>query len=248
MQNPAKTMNITSNKLFFWTLLGFAGLLLGSWWWLPSGLYWDLLDEKLFFLINDSFSGHPVWQWLWAITNYRPFDLILLLLITLPFYNTLHFKTHSKTTLLANFLVLVSVAFSLRIFIEYILGIERLSPTMVFQSITFLHHLVPLPCKDKAIGCFPGDHAMISLVWFFLLLEKGDNKLRCYGLFVVVLASLPRIMSGAHWFSDDAVGSIAVACFSYAVVNRCALGHYLQQRTITLIYFLSYKEQKAQLS
>ncbi len=61
--------------------------------------------------------------------------------------------------------------------------------------------------KDYSRTSFPGDHAVIVLQWIGFLCFFG--KLR-FGIPATLIAGpflLPRLIGGAHWFTDEFVGS-----------------------------------------
>lgn len=53
-----------------------AALLLGSWFYDPVKIaFWDKLDNALFFALNGTLEDGYAWQWFWAVTNARAFDV-----------------------------------------------------------------------------------------------------------------------------------------------------------------------------
>ena len=64
--------------------------------------------------------------------------------------------------------------------------------------------------KDWSKSCFPGDHGMCLIIFCVYMLRYFGFKSFLAGLLITVLFSLPRVMSGAHWISDIAVGAVTV--------------------------------------
>jgi membrane-associated phospholipid phosphatase len=75
--------------------------------------------------------------------------------------------------------------------------------------------------KDTASDSFPGDHGLVLLLFagfvsFFMP--------RIYGIIasvMMVIFTLPRLMSGAHWLTDEIVGAVAVGvmCLSWVLAT-----------------------------
>jgi membrane-associated phospholipid phosphatase len=72
--------------------------------------------------------------------------------------------------------------------------------------------------KDTASDSFPGDHGLI------LLLFAGFVSYfmpRIYGIIAVVmmiLFTMPRLMGGSHWLTDEIVGALAIGVMTLSWV------------------------------
>ena len=64
--------------------------------------------------------------------------------------------------------------------------------------------------KDWSSTSFPGDHGMMLLIFTFYMLRYFGKKAFAASLLVVIVFSMPRIMSGALWLTDVVVGSGAI--------------------------------------
>jgi Kdo2-lipid A phosphotransferase len=90
------------------------------------------------------------------------------------------------------------------------LPIERISGTFEYPEALRISQLVPVAAKDTASDSFPGDHGLILLLFagfvsFFMP--------RSYGIsasIMMIAFTLPRLMSGAHWLTDEIVGALSI--------------------------------------
>jgi membrane-associated phospholipid phosphatase len=68
-----------------------------------------------------------------------------------------------------------------------------------------------VPTKDASKDSFPGDHGMMLLIFAAIMLRYFGQKAFAVALIIFVVFAFPRVMIGAHWFTDIAVGSLSVA-------------------------------------
>jgi membrane-associated phospholipid phosphatase len=68
-----------------------------------------------------------------------------------------------------------------------------------------------VPTKDASKDSFPGDHGMMLLIFAAIMLRYFGQKAFALALIIFVVFAFPRVMIGAHWFTDIAVGSLSVA-------------------------------------
>jgi membrane-associated phospholipid phosphatase len=91
------------------------------------------------------------------------------------------------------------------------LPIVRPSATALFPEALRLSQLVTdIPTKDFSSDSFPGDHGLVLLLcagfaMIYLPLPHG-----LLALMFMVLFTLPRLMSGAHWVTDEIVGALSL--------------------------------------
>ena len=196
--------------LIFSNLL--AIILFASWLLEPARSLWLQLDVWTFWVMNNSLAEGRAWQWLWAITNNRAFDLVpagCMLLI----YGHCSLR-HDRKNL--NRYIAIGILLLLTVLVASQLGkaipVKRPSATFAFPEALRISQLVPeIVTKDTASDSFPGDHGLILLLYagfvaFFMP--------RIYGILAALMVipfTLPRLMSGAHWLTDEVVGAIAVA-------------------------------------
>jgi membrane-associated phospholipid phosphatase len=92
------------------------------------------------------------------------------------------------------------------------LEFQRSSPTLVMEKPIRVSKLMkPVKIKDAALDGFPSDHTAFLFVWAGFCCFYGSRR---YGIGAIAYAcamSLPRLVVGAHWFTDLGIGSSAVA-------------------------------------
>jgi membrane-associated phospholipid phosphatase len=194
------------------------GLLLASWW--IEGSFtrdlWDRLDRGGFFRLNGSLAEGRGWQMFWAVTNMRAFDVVGGLFILVVYA---HYAFAQQRALLAErlamFIVLAGVILLALELSKLLMAFGRHSPSRVLQPVYLLNEMFPdIPAKIRSKNSFPGDHATVLAIWAsFMWLFAGWR----YGLVAVsgaVFLSLPRLVGGGHWLTDDIVGAGVVMLFS----------------------------------
>ncbi|HHX0693555.1 TPA: phosphatase PAP2 family protein, partial [Yersinia enterocolitica] len=55
-----------------------------------------------------------------------------------------------------------------------------------------------------------GDHGMMLMIFACFMLRYFSRSAFAIALLIVVIFSMPRVMIGAHWFTDIAVGSLSI--------------------------------------
>ena len=195
---------------------GLALLLLASWWFKDSTtrLLWDQLDQLVFFSLNGSLAEGESWQRFWAIANNRAFDLVSAILVMLLYarFSLAEGGKYLAERIAAFILVFLFTLLMIEISNGTLEELSRKSPSLILEPVYRLTELVPdITAKDFSASSFPGDHASVLMLWtgYFWLLAGAR-----YGLIVLLIAvlfSMPRVVAGAHWFTDDVVGSGFVA-------------------------------------
>lgn len=191
--------------------------------WLVPSLrgHWDNLDNQLFYYFNGWVAHHRAAQIFWAITNVRAFDLIpfFIMLYSIMVADGFIAKDKIKNASLM-FVVLLAVLILIRFVIAKYVGVNRASPSVVLQPAYLLRELVSfIPAKDTASDSFPGDHAAIIFAWLgFIFLYAKNNRCKFIAVLIAAFFTLPRLVAGAHWFTDDFVGGLFVALIALAWV------------------------------
>ena len=207
-------MPIQYNKLVFWNLL--AIVVLGSWFWLPNHGFWFDIDKTIFYYFNDKIGASDAWVTAVAIANNRAFDGVALLAMGVLYYSYYRGASpEQKRQLLIIGLMMLLTAVGLNQ-LGRAIPVERPSPTLTFENVFRLTELAGFKTKDASGDSFPGDHGLMlmiftAFVWRFLSWKAG-----LWGCVFVVVFSAPRVMGGAHWWSDIYVGALSVACFGMA--------------------------------
>ena len=200
-----------SRKPLLLTLLG--ALLLASWYWPVTRVLWDAIDQSIFFSLNGSLVTYPETQFFWAVANERTFDLVPgLLLLSLLAWHAFSGPRDDWALRWADCLFMIFyIVLSIQLW-HLALDVDRQSPTLVLSPAHRLTELVPaIDAKDESDRSFPGDHATVMWMVTGLFCFIAGRK---HGVIAAVIALIfiwPRIVGGAHWFTDVAVGGGSIA-------------------------------------
>lgn len=199
--------------------LGF--LLIGSWLLPATTGFWQFLDDVVFWHTNQYItSEYPTWVYILSWTNIRAFDTVIFLTMAILFvWCTLSdrdqpaWRWFSKWTCCSFYMGIVAGGGSFLIHEYLVYG--HPSPTLVYNNAHFLSQLTNLPVKDKAINSFPGDHGFMSMAFaFFIIYFSKKAAPIILSLLLTFAITLPRILIGAHWFSDVYMGSLSIMLIS----------------------------------
>ncbi|MFJ5407749.1 phosphatase PAP2 family protein [Pectobacterium punjabense] len=180
-------------------------------WYLPENHgFWLTLDSHIFFYFNRLLVDSPTFLHLVAITNNRAFDgcaLIAMGLLYLSFYVKATPVERRRLLIIGFIMLLTAVVLNQA---GHLLPVQHASPTLYFSDINRVSDLTGIPTKDASSDSFPGDHGMMLMIFAAFMLRYFTRTAFAIGLTIMVVFSLPRIMIGAHWFTDIAVGSLSV--------------------------------------
>lgn len=197
---------------------------------------WQAIDTAIFKFLNSNLLCNKPLQYFWAAVNHKRMDLIEDGVFLLFFIWGI--KTAPPSMRLrrcAEFLFCILLAGSViyfvnRHFLRAHVIFPRESPSLVItpcirisQEISWKH------VKDETLASFPGDHATTLLLFGFLYSAFVERRLALTAWIYVCFRMLPRLIMGAHWFSDIAVGSLSialffVACFLYTPLGTLIIG------------------------
>ncbi|MBP1131269.1 MULTISPECIES: phosphatase PAP2 family protein [unclassified Serratia (in: enterobacteria)] len=194
--------------IIFFNLLGIALFLS---WFLPANHgVWFTVDSSIFFFFNRHLATDSNFLHLVAITNNRAFDVMSLLamgLLYLFFY--LQQNAAGRRRLLITGVVMLLTAVVLNQ-LGHLLPVKHPSPSLSFENINRVSELTGIPTKDASSDSFPGDHGMMLMIFSCFMLRYFNCRAFIVALLITLVFSLPRVMIGAHWFTDIAVGSLSV--------------------------------------
>lgn len=217
-----------SNKLF-WLYVLFGGLLLVSWLASPTSFVWAELDVKSFFFFNSWIANSYFAQTFWAITNTRMFDLAIFFIMLLPFcIPNQVFKQNDPIQHWIRIAIIMLTMVVLRFAISFVVDSQRLSPSLSIEPANLLHELVPnIDAKDKSHNSFPGDHAAVIFCWLMYLILYAKPRWVLIATPVAIFLTLPRLVSGAHWLTDDIVGGMSLTAFTIGLICYTPIGQRL---------------------
>lgn len=214
-------MPINYNKLLFWNLAAFA--VLGSWLWLPNHGFWFELDKAVFYFFNHQLGESQLWVNLVAALNNRAFDGVALLAmgaVYYSFYRKADAAQRQRLIIIGVLMLLTAVGLNQ---LGRAIPVDRPSPTLTFDNIYRLTELAGFKTKDSSGDSFPGDHGLMLMIYTAFVWRYLSWRAGLWGCLFVVVFSAPRVMGGAHWFTDIYVGAFAVAAFGMAWLLQTGL-------------------------
>ncbi|QMI05790.1 phosphatase PAP2 family protein [Citrobacter sp. RHB25-C09] len=193
-------------------LLNLTGLALFLSWYIPArhGL-WFPVDSAIFHFFNQKLVESRAFLWLVAITNNRAFDgCSLLAMGCLMLHFWLQENPQGRRRIVMIGLVMLLTAVILNQLGQALLPVKRASPTLSFDHVNRVSELLHISTKDASKDSFPGDHGMMLLIFSAFMWRYFGKIAGAIGLIIVVVFAFPRVVIGAHWFTDIAVGSLTV--------------------------------------
>lgn len=201
-------------NIFYLILCNLIGIILfTSWYMTKFNGFWFEIDKTIFYYFNTPLIKNDTFMYFVAFTNIRLFDLVSLFSMVLIYYN--YYRKSNVEGKRWLFCIGIAMIFSAIILkqIDNILPIERVSASIYFENlyhnVNFVSQMSNWPTKDSSTTSFPGDHGMVILIFSAYLWKYFGFKAFCKGILIFIIFSLPRIMSGAHWFTDIYIGSIS---------------------------------------
>jgi membrane-associated phospholipid phosphatase len=199
-------------------------VLFASWVLPPTAAWWDRVDHVVFQSFNatlDRWGDYWVHSVAWA--NHRLYDLtVAVLYAVLVVVYCLEGRGRRFARRAASLAVVLVALLAFRAVVGWItttVDYRRPSPTLAVSGATRLTTLLPeVRTKDSSKASFPSDHALVAF-WvglFFWTRGARRHKLAAAGL--AVLAVLPRLVGGAHWLTDVAVGGLCLALFFFGLL------------------------------
>ena len=217
---------------------GIAALLVLSYLWAPTRMLWDGLDRHIAFGLNSLVQTSYPEQLFWAFANLRVFDYIaaVILLGVLITYVLRGDNAPRDVRIARSIVVGVLLILLVAITREFLFkDVARDSPSLVLEPFTMLSEHTPFDAKDHSAQSFPGDHATVVATFTFLLWFFAGRR---YGLISAIFATLfvlPRLVSGAHWFSDAIIGGVVTALVAVPLVIYTPVQDILTRMLVDLI-------------
>ena len=194
--------------------LNILGVVLFLSWYLPHDHgVWFAIDSSIFLFFNNLMIQSHAFALFLAITNYRAFDGLSLLFMGAMY---LHYFRRSgpegrRRMLSIGIVMLISAVVLNQL--GHQLPVSHASPTIFFENaprVARVSEFVDIPTKDASADSFPGDHGIMLMIFAVYMWRYFGRHAFMSSLLILVVFSLPRIMIGAHWFTDIAVGSLSV--------------------------------------
>ena len=198
------------NRIPLILLLNAAGFALFFSWYLPANHgFWLPLDSAIFHFFNQGVGKSQAYAWLLAIINNRAFDACSLLAmgaLMLSFW--LKEQSAGRRRIVIIGLVMLLFAVVINQLAQHLMPVKRASPSLTFSEIVKVSDVVAFPTKDASKDSFPGDHGMMLLIFATFMWRYFGRRAFAIALTIFVVFAFPRVMIGAHWFTDIAVGSL----------------------------------------
>jgi Kdo2-lipid A phosphotransferase len=209
MQQTQPTFALS--RILFFNLLGVALILT---WVSPGLLFWTQLDDAVFFATNAWLSEeNETWVLFVAATNNRLFDVVSFFILLAIYLwaigrdpNPRHRMLRWGGTGITMLLTAVFIAQGFRLVVPY----THPSPTLVYEDVNLITQMVDFSTKDSSGSAFPGDHGVNLFLFTAFMWRFAGLKVMLVSLAFAMLLSAPRILSGAHWFSDIYFGALAI--------------------------------------
>lgn len=185
---------------------------------------WSAIDCAVFKALNGSLKNHPHWQTFWAVANHSLVDwvgdLVMLgFFLAYLFHAPGEQRARRIAEMVVSLLFIAAVIYFInRLLFRETLRIPRASPTLVFDSgIRLSENIDWLRIKDSSSKSFPGDHATTAILFATCYTFFAGWRLGIWAILWAILVSLPRVVLGAHWFSDVVMGSgsIVLVCCAW---------------------------------
>lgn len=156
---------------------------------------------------------------LWAYLNTRQFDLLAGVIMGLFFVLPVLGYPDWRRSVRAIF-EFAAVFFSFSVFrvVAETLSAPRLSPSRaLYPNFHNLLDLVPQwQAKVYSEHSFPSDHAAVVFVWALFIVHSSSSRGRWLAFLYALFISTPRLVGGAHWFTDVLFGSVPLALFGFS--------------------------------
>jgi len=185
---------------------------------------WGKIDAAIFSFLNGSLKDSLFLQHFWAFANHKLADWIedfVILLFFVAYVQSQPKEERLKSCARLLFMILYVAAiiyFVNFLFFRHFLIIHRDSPTLVIDSSLHLSDQIPwLKIKDDSSRSFPGDHGTTALLFAAFFSSYARRGLALLASLYALFLCLPRMVTGAHWFSDIVVGSGSIALFFWSL-------------------------------
>ncbi|HCR3981431.1 TPA: phosphatase PAP2 family protein [Kluyvera ascorbata] len=192
-------------------LLNAAGVALFMSWFLPAnhGL-WSTVDLAIFHFFNQWLSADNLgYAWFLAIINNRAFDgcsLLAMGCLMLSFW--LKEDAGGRRHIVIIGLVMLLAAVIINQLAQHLMPVTRSSPSVSLPGVHRVSDFIAFSTKDGSRDSFPGDHGMMLLIFAAFMWRYFGRRAFLISLVIFVVFAFPRVMIGAHWFTDIAIGSL----------------------------------------
>lgn len=185
-----------------------------SFFYTPLHSLWEEIDDLVYYTLNGSLADGGAWAQGVAFANSKLYDALsaVLLIFILAAFALAGWGDNLKKRLAA--VLFMGLYITIITFVRRKSGIMeygRPSPSAedLFPFIDLTGMYPQYKPKVLSANAFPSDHGVfcilfVTFFWFYAGWRWGVGVLLLMPFFL-----LPRMISGAHWLSDTAVGGVA---------------------------------------
>lgn len=187
------------------------------------------IDYTVFDWLNHSLLYSRTWQLLWGYLNHPNetwINIIFMVGINILGIFTIPKAQRSRATLLFiySWLVFQGILAITHVVFSDWLNIERNSPSILVTPWVILSEALNIPSiKVYSHSSFPAGHILVLVFWYQFLAMYSNTWVKRLGLLTVVVLTLPRMISGAHWFSDIIFTIVYANIWFYIASNKYVL-------------------------
>lgn len=192
--------------------LNAVGLTIFFSWYLPAEHgFWFTLDKSIFYYFNEQLQPESSFTYFVGLTNVRHFDIISLMAM-LALYGYYYSKQDHLGKRKMWFIGVTMLFFAVILNqLGHLIPVQRCSPTGFFENIHRVSKMLVFKTKDYSGDSFPGYHGLMLMIYAGFMLRYFGKKAFAVSCIILIIFMLPRIMAGAHWFTDIAVGSLSIS-------------------------------------
>jgi len=227
-------------KMILWVHLACLILLL-SWIWAPTRVAWDFIDTAFFHTVNGWIATNSFSQWFWALSNHKYMDWVHdVFMLGFLLHFIFEYRQERLRRAVRGFLcVLIGGMIILglnRGVFRYVVNLDRPSPSIVCEKVIRLSEKVPqIHVKDRSRDCYPADHATTAIIFFAFALLFMSPRVKVLSFFYFWYFCLPRLIVGAHWFTDVVMGSLAIGLIPLSWIYGTPLALYCEDAILKLL-------------
>ena len=214
---------------------GLALILMLSWIFEPTRSLWQHIDDVSFWFFNDSLkNAGDAYRYFWALVNMQAFDKVVAIFLLGIF--VVHGLKKGRALWGRHFGIFVAMFVVLGVWTGYgnhtgigqLLPFERLSATLEYpDSFRLAQWSTDLKTKDASADSFPGDHGMILLIVAGFVAYYFSRRYAWFALVVAIVGTMPRVVAGAHWVTDEVVGAVFIAMLALSWNFHTPAGEYM---------------------
>ena len=173
--------------------------------------FFRIIDKYLFLFLNKYCLDNKLGQYVFGFLSHKNeswINVIVMLginLLSIFLFFRINKQQVNKSiaTILYCWLSFQVVLLFNYIVFQKILQINRDSPSLIYnEAIRLSVALNNLNIKDYSNNSFPAGHALVLIYWILFVNLQGLRSIKIISLILGILFVLPRMVTGAHWFSD----------------------------------------------